>query len=73
MEKRLHNRDDGLNGFDIKYVRYWNDLNTKRTSQMDAGYACAETVCLGSFLVFFSLREFQVLAKCVMCCTLFAY
>ena len=55
MKQRLQNKDDVLDEFDIKYVRCLNDLNTKCTSQMDAGYACAETVCFGQFLVLYLL------------------
>ena len=73
VEKRLHNRDEGLDGFDIKYVRCLNDQNSKRTSQMEDGCACAETVGLNRFLVFFSLGVSQVFASCPMCCILFVY
>ena len=71
VEKIIQNMDDGLDGFDIKYVRCLNDLNT--TSQMEVGCVCAETVCLSRFLVFCLLRVFQVLAKRAMCCILFVY
>ena len=58
VEKRLQNRDDGLDGLDIKYVRCLNDLNTKCTSQMEDECVCAETVGLNRFLVFCLLRVF---------------
>ena len=73
MEKRLQNRDDDLDGFDIKYVRCLNDLNTKRTSQMEAGCVCAGTVCLSRFLVFCLLRVFQVLAHSHLCFIMLVY
>ena len=57
VQEWLQNRDDGLDGFDIKYVRYLNDLNTKRTSQMKAGCVCAETICFGQFFWCFACWE----------------
>ena len=65
--------DRGLDSLDGMYVMCLNDPNSKCTSQMEYRDACAESVVLDRFWVFFILREFQVLAKCVMCCILFAY